>query len=91
MSVRQRRLFGVELFARIGGVGDSRRVSYNNVVEVAPGVAIIPGLSRRLVLSLEYVAGRYLTEAFPGSATGFSDVRAMAVFYAVALPGRRPR
>ena len=91
MAVRQRRLAGLELFARIGGVGDSRRVSYNNAVEVAPGVALVPGLTRRLVLSLEYVAGRYLTDVVPGSATRFSDVRAMAVLYAVAQPGRRAR
>jgi hypothetical protein len=88
MTAVQSRAGSVELFARLGGVGDTRRVSYNNAIELAPGVAVVPGPTRRVVISLEYVAGRYLIDAFSGSRASYTDVRAMVVFYAVALPGR---
>ena len=79
----------VELFARLGGVVDSRRVSYNNAGEFAPGMAFIPGPTRRVVLTLEHVSGRYFVDAFPGATPRYADVRAMLVFYALAPLGAR--
>ena len=73
----------LELYVRVGGVADSRRVSYNNALEFAPGVAFVPGATRRVVLSVEQVTGGYLVDAFAGAKRRYSDVRAMAVFYAI--------
>jgi hypothetical protein len=39
VDVARCRAGGVELFARAGGVADSRRVSYNNTLELAEGSA----------------------------------------------------
>ena len=76
----------IEFVTRLGGVGDSKRVSYNNAIEISPGIVFIPGSTRRLALSLEHVSGRYLVEPFGGAPRSYSDWRAMAVVYAVALP-----
>ena len=89
VDVARTRAGGVELFARVGGVADSRRVSYNNTLEVGGGVGIAPGRARRLVVNLERVHGRYLAASVPGTTRSYADIRLTAIFHAYAAG--RPR
>ena len=66
---------GVDLFVRLWTVGDSRRVYYNNAVEIGGGIALYPESKRQVFFMLESLQGRYLSAPDPGVSRTYRDAR----------------
>ncbi|MDB4913118.1 MAG: hypothetical protein JWM95_762 [Gemmatimonadetes bacterium] len=73
---------GLDLYAKLWTVADSRRVYYNNAVEAALGISIYPDSKRQVVVMLERMKGRYMMTPDPTVARNYDDARITVILSA---------
>lgn len=73
---------GVDLFVRLWNVADSRKVYYNNAVELSSGIGLFPDATRRTFVYVESLRGRYTRSPGGDVSRSYRDLRVTAVLAA---------